>query len=144
MNSFLIKLILWALPLNLALSFWVGFRELNTSNAQVGSELEAVGLALLLCVPLLVGWLIYRIFPANRSRLRSVIRFVSLFTAVIYAPTITWLNVQSLLSGGALDERFQVYVLPMFFGIGSLLAFLLMFFVCLMFTNKQPSYGGFD
>ena len=144
MNSFLIKMLLWPLPLNLALSFWVGFRELNTSNAQVGSELEAVGLALLLCVPLLVGWLIYRIFPANRSRLRSVIRFVSLFTAVIYAPTITWLNVQSLLSGGALDERFQVYVLYMFFSIGSLLGFLLMFFVCLIFNNNQTSYDGYE
>ena len=143
-NSFFIKFILWALPINLGLSFWVGLRELNASTAQVANEMEAVGLALLLCVPLLVGWLIYRIFPANRSKLRSFIRFLSLTTAVLYAPAITWLNITSLLNGGALEEGFQVYVVPLFFGAGSLLSFLLMFFVCLMFTTKQPSYGGFD
>ena len=144
MNTFLVKLILWALPVNLGLSFWIGLRELHGSGSQVGSEMEAVGLALLLCVPLFSGWLIYRVFPANRSRLRSGMRFLSMAIAVLYTPAITWLNVQSLLTGQPLEEGFQVYVVPMFFGMLSLVAFLVMFFVCLMFTNKQASYSAFD
>lgn len=144
MNSFVSKAVLWSIPFNLIVSFLVGRRELDSSQSQIASEFEALGLALLICLPLVSGWLIYQIFPANRNKLRSFIRFLSVAMAVVYAPLITWLNIDSLLYWKPLEEGFQVYVLPLMFGFASLLFFLFTFMICLMFTNKQPSYGGFD
>ncbi len=144
MNSFLSKVLMCLIPLNVIISYLVGRRELDLSRSQVSNELEALGLGFLICLPLLSGWLIYQIFPANRNKLRSFIRFISLAMVLIYAPIITWLNIDSLLYWKPLGEGFQIYVLPLIFGFASLLFFLLTFMICLMFTNKQPSYSGFD
>lgn len=144
MGAYVQKILLWLVPINLGLSFWVGHRELSASESQIGSEFEAIGLAIIVCAPILAGWGLYRAFPANRSKLRSVVRFLSYAISVLYAPIITWLNIRSVLTGQPLEESFQVYVAPMMFGAVSIVLFAVLSVFCVMFTNKPSSYGGFD
>lgn len=131
-------------PINLGLTYWIGHRELSSTESQLGSEFEALGLALVVCAPIIAGWGLFRSLPSNRSKLRNLIRIVSFGVSAIYAPVITWLNIRSIMAGQALEADFQIYVAPMLFGVASLVIFGLLSIFCVMFTNKPANYNGFN